>query len=231
MWRTVVHGKPAPKGSLQPFLQWVGGKPVARVREDASANFKSWRKLLKQVGASIQLVAGEALREGPLRLHATVTLERPASVKPASRWWPWKQSEDHGDVDKLARAIFDGIADSGLFTNDAQICHLEITKCYPDTEGVPDRLDHPGAVIRIGPIKDEPVSLVVDTRHGVAEAAQVNGGVRLALRQVFTDDAWAVPPEGMAHLLLTTKQALQLARALEHEARAAERTEDQEVLL
>lgn len=224
MWRIVVHGQPAPKGSLQPFLQWLGGKPVARVREDETAAHKSWRKLIGTAGVGIRKVAGDVMHEGPIRLWATVTLERPESVKPEKRWWPWKQSEKHGDADKLARMIGDALADSKVFINDAQICDLRLIKVYPDTPGPWEKLDHPGAVVRIGPIEDYPVKLDINVEGGsiAIQRAHNKTTIRLITDSVFGENY---------PLDLDAAAALQLARALEHEARAAERHEDQEVLL
>lgn len=219
MWRIVVHGQPAPKGSLQPFLQWIGGKPVARVREDETAAHKAWRKLVGKAGAGIRQVAGAAMEAGPIRLWVTVTLPRPESVKPEKRWWPWKQSEKHGDADKLARMIGDALADSKVFVNDAQICDLRVIKVYPDTPGPWEKLDHPGAVVRIGPIDDEPVKLIIPVQDD----------------RVFFghgDEVVAMWNENRSYAYaLTPAQASMIARTLEYCARAAERHEDQEVLL
>lgn len=223
MWRTVIHGQPAPKGSLQPFLQWIGGKPVARVREDETVAHKAWRKLVGVAGTGIRKAAGDIMHEGPIRLWATVTLPRPESVKPEKRWWPWKQSEKHGDADKLARMIGDALADSKVFVNDAQICDLRLIKCYPDTPGVVDRLEAPGAVVRLGPIEDLPVKLSILDHFGAMIDVQRDGQLILLGRET---------PGGVVNGgTLTADGALQLARALEHEAREAALADDQEVLV
>jgi hypothetical protein len=140
-------------------------------------------------------------------------------VKLLERLWPWMKGKD---VDKLARAILDGLTMSKLYGDDSQVCRLTITKCYPDTPGVPDRLDHPGAVIRVGPIEDEPVKLRMSTAHGDFSVAHGERAVALttAWRGGLTY-AWPLSPQ----------EALAIARALEYSAGAAERVDDQEVLV
>lgn len=220
MWRTVIHGSPVPKGSLQPWLQWIAGKPVARVREDEPKGYRAWMKLLKAGGGVFRAAAGDQLLEGPLRLTATVTLARPPSVSWLKRLWPWKKP----DADKLARAILDGLGSGGAYGDDAQICDLHIIKCYPDTTGVIDRLDAPGAVIRLGPIEDLPVKLDISVPGGdvLLRRTPDTGQIRLITGSTFGDN---YPID------LDPASALQLARALEHEAREAERVDDQEVLV
>jgi Holliday junction resolvase RusA-like endonuclease len=48
------------------------------------------------------------------------------------------------DLDKLARAVLDGITAGGAIHDDAQVCHLTVEKVYADDHLVP------GATIRVG---------------------------------------------------------------------------------
>jgi Holliday junction resolvase RusA-like endonuclease len=240
MWRTVIHGEPEKQGSLVGFLaprhpgfkatpiwktiqaQLKGGHVRVVVIEEAKESLKRWRTLVKSAGEEIQKVAGSQLAVGPVQVEATVTLARPKSVKLLERLWPWMKGKD---VDKLARAILDGLTMSQLYGDDSQVCRLTITKCYPDTPGVVDRLDHPGAVIRVGPIEDQPVKLAVSGRNGsVVIRRMERGRVQLTTESTTGNTISRT-------LQLDAASALQLARALEHEARAAERNEDQEVLV
>lgn len=239
MWRTVIHGEPEKQGSLVGFLapkypgfkatpiwktiqaQIKGGHVRVVVIEEAKESLKRWRTLVKSAGEEIAKLSGDQLVEGPVQVEATVTLERPPSVKVGKRPWPWMRGRD---VDKLARAILDGLTMSKLYGDDSQVCRLTITKCYPDTPGVPDRLDHPGAVIRVGSIDDEPVKLAV----------KIAGGVTFSTGHGYGAVAYSVtgpqPPHPVSWAL-TPSEALAIARALEFSARAAERHDDQEVLV
>lgn len=154
MWSVTVVGTPAPKGSMVPFIDKRTGR--ARLKEDAPAALKGWRKIVGLGGGQLRTRSADALRDVPVVVEATVTLARPASVTAAKRPWPFLKSPKHGDVDKLARTLLDALQDSHLFTDDAQVCRLVITKCYPDTPGVPDALPQPGAVIRVGSLLPEP---------------------------------------------------------------------------
>jgi Holliday junction resolvase RusA-like endonuclease len=148
-----VYGHPAPKGSLRV----VGRGPHANVIEDNAAT-KGWRDMIRRAGRAWYTAAKitEPIT-GPLGLDVTITLARPATITPTSRPWPSKQSPGHGDVDKLARLILDGLQDARVYANDAQIVELYARKIYPDTPGIDpgDRLERPGCVIRLYPITHE----------------------------------------------------------------------------
>ena len=139
-----VYGTPAPKGSLRP----VGRGPHRALIEDNPAS-EPWRALIARAGRAWHL--SEPL-DGPLAATITVTLARPQTVTIKARPWPSKQSPGHGDIDKLARLILDGLQDAKVYGNDAQVVELTIVKAYPDTPNVPNILDRPGAVIRLDPI-------------------------------------------------------------------------------
>lgn len=238
MWRTVIHGEPEKQGSLIGFIapkypgfkatpiwktiqaQLKGGHIRVVVIEEAKESLKRWRTLVKSAGQEIHKLAGSELQTGPVQVEATVTLARPKTVKLLERLWPWMKGKD---VDKLARAILDGLTMSQLYGDDSQVCRLLITKCYPDTPGVVDRLDHPGAVVRVGPIEDLPVKLNISVDGGdIGLSRDDTGRIRLITSSVYGDN-YPIDLDAVA--------ALQLARSLEHEAREAERHQDQEVLL
>lgn len=137
-----VYGHPAPKGSLK----CIGGNGRHQLIED-NKNTKPWRERLHAAGPHLKL-DGQPW-DGPVGVTLTFTLDRPNTIKPGARPWPAKRSPGHGDVDKLARTVLDALEDAGVFTNDAQVCVLTTTKCYPDTPDVLDQLDHPGVLIRV----------------------------------------------------------------------------------
>ena len=134
MWTITISGTPAPKGSLK----CVGQRGRHQlIEDDPNGRIKPWRTLVGQAGGIILGTAGEPLTQGPLGVLATFTLERPKSIPAASRIWPWKKP----DVDKLARTLLDGLTDSTLWGDDAQVVDLHIRKCYPHTMRCPDRLE------------------------------------------------------------------------------------------
>lgn len=140
----LVYGRPAPKGSLRV----VGRGKHRNVIED-NPNVDAWRALIARAGRAWKL---DEPIDGPLIAEMTITLDRPTTVTPGSRPWPSKRSPGHGDIDKLARAVLDGLQDAGVFTDDAQVVELIARKVYPDTPGIADVLKRPGAAIRLYPI-------------------------------------------------------------------------------
>jgi len=148
-----VFGSPAPKGSLK----CIGARgKIRHVLIEDSTNTKPWRELIEKAGRALP-VTGLA---GPVGLEVTLTLPRPKShygtgrnaavLKASSPLWP--VSHQAGDTDKLSRTVLDGLQDAGLFVDDCLVVELLARKTYPDTPGAADRLDRPGAVIRIYPI-------------------------------------------------------------------------------
>lgn len=138
-----VLGVPAAKGSMK-CIGSVGGRHHQLVEQNAK-KIKPWRDLVTQAGK--RALAKHGQLDGPIIIEAVFTVPRPVSVPLAKREWPITRSS--GDGDKALRLILDALDDAGLYGDDAQIVTGTFTKCYPDTPGVPDRLDRPGAVIRI----------------------------------------------------------------------------------
>lgn len=124
-----IAGTPAPQGSMT----CVGRNGFHQLIADNKPALKSWRKLVNAAGLVLVERMGGRLTEGAVSVELTVTLDRPLTVKLASRRWPWKKSPGHGDVDKLARALLDGLAEAAAYGDDAQVCELHVRKVYPDT--------------------------------------------------------------------------------------------------
>ena len=141
-----VYGRPAPKGSMK----CVGrrGRRAHVIVEELGPSIERWRDRLAPACQKLLTAHGGPLA-GPLTVEVTFTLARPTTVPLTARPWP---SVRNGDVDKLARTILDALQANGVITDDAQVCELTARKCYPDTPGCPDRLDRPGAIIRVYPI-------------------------------------------------------------------------------
>jgi len=136
-----VYGDPVPQGSMT-CVGFAGRHNVQPSNKDA---LKTWRALVKRAGQALP-VTGLA---GPLGVEVTFTFARPASVPLRKRAWP---AVKKADIDKLARAVLDGLTDSQVYGDDSQVVELLARKTYPDSPGALDRLDQPGCIIRLYPI-------------------------------------------------------------------------------
>lgn len=123
-----VLGDPAPQGSKRVFN--------GRVVEAAGEKLKRWRKA---IALACQEYAGQNIILGPVRLEVAFYMPRPQTVKISKRPLPIVPP----DLDKLLRAVGDGIGQSEvIWGDDSQIVEILATKEYAD-----DR--DPGATIRI----------------------------------------------------------------------------------
>lgn len=122
-----VFGDPAPQGS----------KKVVRGRLiEASKKLKPWRAAIEK---ACQPYAQDNIYLGPVRLEVDFFLPRPPSIKMTKRPLPIVPP----DLDKLLRAVGDGIGQSGfIWGDDSQVVEIFARKFYAD-----DR--EPGAVINI----------------------------------------------------------------------------------
>lgn len=115
-----VLGTPAPQGSKRAFV--VKGRAV--ITED-SKKTKPWRD-------SIATAAQDAMTGLPIDGAVVVTVTfyfvRPKSVK---RPYPSVAP----DIDKLERALLDGLQAGGVLTDDARVVDLIARKRYADIAG------------------------------------------------------------------------------------------------
>lgn len=112
-----IPGTPIPQGSKT--IAKGGGKVWLR---DANSNaLKAWR----------HAVATVADRGVDFDVPVTVSLEfyLPAPKRP--RWWVPAVKPD---VDKLSRAVLDGLTDGGLLFDDSRVVGLSATKRYATPE-------------------------------------------------------------------------------------------------
>lgn len=117
-----VFGVPVPQGSKRQFL--VNGKP--RMVEAAGSRHATWRD---QVATAAHLAYHEhGQQTGPLGVTIDARFPMPASRKAADRkrGWMWKTTAP--DIDKLARAVLDGLQESGLIVNDSNVVRLFVYK-------------------------------------------------------------------------------------------------------
>jgi len=153
----VVHGRPAPQGSKRYAghrLNAASGR-VSAVLVEQSKRVKPWRALVttatRQAIGDIQALAFPPL-DGPLEAEIVFTVLKPATAPKRKRTWPITRHS--GDVDKLIRSTFDGIADAAAVVDDSRIIRVTATKAYPGEH--PDALDQPGAIIRLYTLTGDP---------------------------------------------------------------------------
>ena len=159
----VVHGRPAPQGSKRYAghrLNSASGR-VSAVLVEQSRRVKPWRALVTaatqtaMTTAHIHKYGGYPADDtqpldGPLEAEIVFTVLKPASAPKRRRTWP--TTRHSGDVDKLIRSTFDGIADGGGVVDDSRIIRVTATKTFPGEH--PDALAQPGAIIRLYTLGD-----------------------------------------------------------------------------
>lgn len=144
----VVHGRPAPQGSKK----YAGHRRnsasgrISAVLVEQSKRVKPWRALVTRAAMNTMLDSGltEPL-DGPLEAEIVFTVLKPASAPKRRRTWP--TTRHSGDVDKLIRSTFDGIADAEAVIDDARIIRVTAIKTFPGEH--PEALPEPGALIRL----------------------------------------------------------------------------------
>ena len=122
-----MRGIPAPQGSKR----HVGG---GRMVEQSRA-VGPWREAVR--AETQRAVAGIGPLDGALEVRLGFSLPRPKSL-PKKVQYPARRP----DLDKLARAVLDGLTDGGAWYDDAQVVRLHAVKRYADD-------GHTGCVITI----------------------------------------------------------------------------------
>ncbi|MFF1916174.1 RusA family crossover junction endodeoxyribonuclease [Streptomyces sp. NPDC058239] len=149
----VVHGRPAPQGSKRYAghrLNAASGR-VSAVLVEQSKRVKPWRALVTAATTlAMRDIAHATALDGPLEAEIVFTVLKPASAPKRKRTWPITRHS--GDVDKLIRSTFDGVADAQAVVDDSRIIRVTATKTFPGEH--PDALNHPGAVIRLYTLGD-----------------------------------------------------------------------------
>ena len=145
----VVHGRPAPQGSKK----YAGHRRnsasgrISAVLVEQSKRVKPWRALVTAATREAIATGGANYQplDGPLEAEVVFTVRKPASAPKRRRTWP--TTRDSGDLDKLLRSTFDGIADGQAVVDDARIIRVTATKTFPLEH--PEALSEPGAIIRL----------------------------------------------------------------------------------
>lgn len=114
-----MAGTPIPQGSKKAFVR--GGR-VSLV--EANPGLKSWRSAVAlEVKRAMLSACVAPAQGGPMVVELVFVFERPKSVK--RDWMSVKP-----DVDKLCRAVLDGVSDSGFWVGDQQVVELRALKRY-----------------------------------------------------------------------------------------------------
>lgn len=132
--RVWVPGVPQAQGSMAMFTDKSGKKYLT----SANSKLKGWRD---EIARRVKGYGPGFTTNGPVKLVLIFYLPKPPSVK---RVLPWCRP----DLDKLARAVCDGITDAGVWGDDGRVVELCAEKIYAKKE--------PGVYIRIKEINEIP---------------------------------------------------------------------------
>lgn len=119
-----VAGIPIPQGSKKGFSP--RGSTRVTLVDSNKEKLKPWRSEITRIARASGLDRPQML--GPVRLDVVFVFERPVSVK---RRLPAVAP----DLDKLIRAIGDGITDAGVWKDDGQVIRIVAEKVYGDAPG------------------------------------------------------------------------------------------------
>lgn len=134
-WWFIAVGAPAPQGSKS-FRGFAGnGKAILA---ESSRAVAPWRQVVTLAALAARRAGAVPLIDGPVLVTMVFTIRRPkgatrADIAPGTR----------PDLDKYARATFDGITDAGLWGDDGQVARLNAGKVWAGYS--PDALQVPGA--------------------------------------------------------------------------------------
>jgi Holliday junction resolvase RusA-like endonuclease len=159
----VVYGNAATQGSAKAVISKSTGRPMLKKDNERSQN--DWRANVR--AATVSVMGGRDPMEGPVVLAVTFTRLKPLSAPKRRPHWPFTKP----DLDKLVRAVGDGLKDGGAYADDARVVRVMALKGYPVTGddyvppdpdkpadymlslwpcfGPGDLLNTPGAVIRL----------------------------------------------------------------------------------
>lgn len=118
-----VPGIPIPQGSKTAFV--VGKRAV--LTDANKKQLKPWRAEITRVARASWLDRDQLV--GAVRLDVVFVFERPKTVK---RRLP----SIAPDLDKLVRAVGDGVTDAGIWKDDGQVIRIVAEKVYGTAPGV-----------------------------------------------------------------------------------------------
>jgi crossover junction endodeoxyribonuclease RusA len=134
-----VRGTPAPQGSKR----HVGGGRMIEMSKAVGP----WREAVRAETQRVMCSIGPPFGFGDaVAVEIDFYMARPKST-PRKTMWPAKRP----DVDKLARAVLDGLTDGGAWLDDGQVVRLRVEKHYADAPYPPHS---PGCTIVIVPMHE-----------------------------------------------------------------------------
>jgi crossover junction endodeoxyribonuclease RusA len=129
----IVHGIPAPQGSKR----HVGGGRMIEMSKAVGP----WREAIR--AETQRALNGDGPLRGAVSVIAEFRLPRPknhyrtgsnaALLRSGAPWHPAGKP----DLDKLARALLDGLTAGGAWADDAQVAHMAVGKAYATDSAVP----------------------------------------------------------------------------------------------
>lgn len=142
------RGLPVTKGSMRAFINRRTGRAIIT---DNSPKTKPWERAIRD--AALQAI--ERPLDGPLKVDAIFSMQRPTTVPRQRLGWP---CDTRNDLDKLLRALLDGMT-GVAFHDDGQVVSLDAKKIYSDRLGVsvtitPMECEHAGPRYRDGRCRD-----------------------------------------------------------------------------
>lgn len=122
-----ILGVPSPQGDKSAVM--IGGKPrlIEGKRGSARAKHRDWRSAVAQAARDIARDS-DAPFDGPLELCVQFRFPMPASRPKRIRLAGRAPKVSSPDLDKLLRALGDGLQAGGLITDDARIVEVVASK-------------------------------------------------------------------------------------------------------
>lgn len=121
--RITVRGIPAPQGSKRPVR--LGNGRIGMV--ESSRAVSPWREAVR--AETQRAMSGRGPYAGPVWVQVRFAMPRPKSLKKGITYHAKRP-----DLDKLIRAILDGLTAGGAFTDDGQVFDISATKVYANGE-------------------------------------------------------------------------------------------------
>lgn len=120
-----IIGLPAPQGSK---TKLPNGAMVEGGSKEARARHRDWRTTVAQTCHDVAETIPDAPFDEPVRLVVQFRFPMPASRSMAARVSGLIDKQSAPDLDKLLRALGDGLEAGGLLRNDARISQVAATK-------------------------------------------------------------------------------------------------------
>lgn len=126
-----ANGTPIPQGSKSAKV--VNGRALMW---DANPALKAWRENVAQAAwRAVDQRQSSANGNEALAVTVWLYLPKPKTVKR-------DRPSVKPDIDKLCRAILDGLTDGGAWSDDAQVVELSAAKLYADEHTKPGAMIH-----------------------------------------------------------------------------------------